>query len=295
MSGPERVSLARLAGFPLPALAIDGDKEERGRVLVIAGGAKVPGAAILAGTAAMRAGAGKLQMAATPQAALHLGFAVPEAAVIETAVDANGNLAVAADLRSAVEQVDAVVIGPGMTDETAAGALVGALLRTPGHAAFVLDAAAMTSLRPRDVQAIEGRLVLTPHAGEMAKLVGRPKPAVLQDPLSAAREVSATFQAVVVMKGAETFIATPQGQAYLHEGGAIGLATSGSGDVLAGVIGGLMARGAAPATAAIWSVCVHAAAGARLAERLGPVGFLARELLGELPALFGEAQGPAPS
>jgi ADP-dependent NAD(P)H-hydrate dehydratase len=284
MSGVEDVALGSLSRFPLPALDDDGDKEERGRVLVIAGSAGVPGAAVLAGTAALRAGAGKLRMAASPQASLHLGLAVPEAAIVEVGFGAAGEFGATPTLRSAVQDADGVVIGPGMADEEAAGALVGELLRAPGHANFVIDAAAMTGLRLRPAEGLEGRLVLTPHAGEMAKLAGRSKAQVVTDPLAAA------IQAVVVMKGAETFIATPQGHAFRHAGGLIGLATSGSGDVLAGLIGGLLARGAPPATAAIWGVCVHAGAGARLAAKLGEVGFLARELLAELPCVL-EAAG----
>jgi ADP-dependent NAD(P)H-hydrate dehydratase len=289
MSGVEDVALGSLSRFPLPALDDDGDKEERGRVLVIAGSASVPGAAVLAGTAALRAGAGKLRMAASPQARLHLGFAVPEAAIVEVGFGAAGEFGATPTLRSAVQDADGVVIGPGMADEEAAGALVGELLRAPGHANFVIDAAAMTGLRLRPAEGLEGRLVLTPHAGEMAKLAGRSKAQVVTDPLAAAREVAAAIQAVVVMKGAETFIATPQGHAFRHAGGLIGLATSGSGDVLAGLIGGLLARGAPPATAAIWGVCVHAGAGARLAAKLGEVGFLARELLAELPCVLDAA------
>jgi NAD(P)H-hydrate repair Nnr-like enzyme with NAD(P)H-hydrate dehydratase domain len=90
----------------------------------------------------------------------------------------------------------------------------------------------------------------------------------------------------VALKGAETWIATPQGRCWRHAGGNVGLATSGSGDVLAGLIAGLLARGAPPEQAAAWGIALHARAGRRLCERLGPLGLLARELAAEVPALM---------
>jgi ADP-dependent NAD(P)H-hydrate dehydratase len=128
-------------------------------------------------------------------------------------------------------------------------------------AAFVLDAAAMTGadLSGPATRDLAGRLVLTPHAGE---ITGLEKADIERNPLSAARGVAAMAQAVVIMKGAETFIVSPDGAAWRHAGGAIGLATSGSGDVPAGVVAGLLARGASPIAAALWGVCVHGACGA---------------------------------
>jgi NAD(P)H-hydrate repair Nnr-like enzyme with NAD(P)H-hydrate dehydratase domain len=123
----------------------------------------------------------------------------------------------------------------------------------------------------------------------MARLSGSSREDVEGDPLGAAREVARATGAVVVMKGADTFIVSPDGRAWRHRDGVVGLATSGSGDVLAGVIGGLLARGASPLVASVWGVCLHGGAGARLATRIGPLGFLARELLDELPALLAAA------
>jgi hydroxyethylthiazole kinase-like uncharacterized protein yjeF len=287
------VRLADMAKFPLPPLDQADDKEGRGGVLVVAGSAMVPGAAILTGTAVLRAGAGKLQLAASAQGALHLGYAMPEAAVIKVPATRGGDFGrtAAPGLLNAVEEADAIVIGPGLVDEAAAAELVTQLFKRDCRAAVVLDAAAMTGLdlEAPSTRKLDGRLVLTPHAGEMAALLGRSKEAVLDDPLDAARILSDALQAVVVMKGAETFVVAPQGQAYSHKGGVIGLATSGSGDVLAGLIGGLLARGAAPLPAALWGVCAHAGAGARLSERIGAVGFLAREILAELPRVLVDA------
>lgn len=101
-----------------------------------------------------------------------------------------------------------------------------------------------------------------------------------------AREAAARFQAVVVLQGAVTHVATPAGRCWRHEGGGVGLATSGSGDVLAGAIAGLLGRGAAPERAALWGVCLHAAAGAQLVETMGPLGFTASDVVETLPRLL---------
>jgi hydroxyethylthiazole kinase-like uncharacterized protein yjeF len=137
-------------------------------------------------------------------------------------------------------------------------------------------------------------LILTPHRGEMAALTGCRKDTVDDEPLAVARHVAARFRAVVALKGAETFVVTPDGQAWRHESHTPGLATSGSGDVLAGIIAGLLARGCSPAQATVWAVAVHAAAGERLAQRIGRLGFLARELADEVaPALAALEAGEA--
>ena len=128
--------------------------------------------------------------------------------------------------------------------------------------------------------------LLTPHAGEMAHLTGATKEAVSADPERHAREAALRWNAVVALKGATTYIATPDGDCWRHVGSQPGLGTSGSGDVLAGIIVGLMARGVPLAQAAVWGIALHAHAGRALAERLGPIGYLARELPAEIPILL---------
>jgi ADP-dependent NAD(P)H-hydrate dehydratase len=128
-------------------------------------------------------------------------------------------------------------------------------------------------------------VVISPHAGEMARLQGRDKADVDGDGMAALHGAS-QWNVVVALKGAVTSIASPEGRLWRHEAGQPGLATSGSGDVLAGLIAGLAARGAALEQAAAWGVVLHALAGGRLARRLGPLGYLARELGGEVPSLM---------
>jgi NAD(P)H-hydrate repair Nnr-like enzyme with NAD(P)H-hydrate dehydratase domain len=125
----------------------------------------------------------------------------------------------------------------------------------------------------------------------MARLLSVEAEAVRADPLEAGRRAAARFSAVVVMKGVATHVVTPDGRAWRHDGGCRGLGVSGSGDVLAGVIGGLLARGAAPATAALWGVWLHGAAGEALSRAVGSLGFLARELPGEIPRLLDVVAG----
>ncbi|HYY43217.1 MAG TPA: ADP/ATP-dependent (S)-NAD(P)H-hydrate dehydratase, partial [Pyrinomonadaceae bacterium] len=136
--------------------------------------------------------------------------------------------------------------------------------------------------------ALRGRVVLTPHAEEMGELLNISKAAVARDRRGALQQAVARFHAVVVLKGRETLIAAPGSQVYCNRAGNVGLATSGSGDTLAGLIAGLAARGAAPLQAAVWGVYLHARAGERLAKQRGPLGYLARELAGEVPALLAQ-------
>ncbi len=287
------VTVELLRGLPLPRHSQGEDKDQRGRVLVIAGSVEVPGAALLAGIATLRAGAGKLQIATCRSVAPHLGLAVPEALVLGLDETPDGGISAQEAMRLAarIGRCDAVLIGPGMMDADATSLLTARLLeQAEGDSGFVLDAGALRRLR--DCRAAlrrhGGRVVITPHAGEMATLLDIPKSQVLDDPLSVARQAAAMLDVVVAMKGGCTHIVSPQGQAWSFEEGNVGLATSGSGDTLAGIITGLVARGAAPVEATLWGVYLHGEAGNRLARTRGPIGFLPRELLAEVPAIMAE-------
>jgi len=288
------VTLDLLRANPLPSHEDTQDKDGRGRVLVVGGSLEVPGGALLAAVGALRAGAGKLQIATCRTIAPHLGLAVPEALVLglpET--EAGGIAAESADrVVTRADRVDALLVGPGMMDPDATEALVAAILADTTCAAIVLDAGALHGLeRQADtLRRHAGRVVLTPHAGEMAHLLGVGREAVEAEPLAHARRAAAMLHSVVVMKGGATTVVTPQGQAWHFTGGTVGLATSGSGDTLAGVVAGLLARGTAPLWAAVWAVYLHGTAGRVLMKRHGGVGFLARELLAEIPALMAEME-----
>jgi NAD(P)H-hydrate repair Nnr-like enzyme with NAD(P)H-hydrate dehydratase domain len=122
----------------------------------------------------------------------------------------------------------------------------------------------------------------------MAKFLGIPRDEVDKGPLHAARQASSALQAVVALKGQRTYIVSPHGEAWLSENGSIGLATSGSGDTLAGILTGLVARGATVAAATVWAVHMHAEAGRRLANKIGTLGLLARQIPGEIPKIMQE-------
>ncbi|GAA5785900.1 NAD(P)H-hydrate dehydratase [Chitiniphilus shinanonensis] len=273
---------AALLRWPLPMPEPDGDKESRGHVLVVGGSPEMPGAVLLAATAALRAGAGKLSVATGRSVAPLVAATLPESRVLALPETTAGGLALegAALLAPLAPKLDAILIGPGMQDEAAAAAFVRAALPGLPGLPLVLDACAMAAVRGEMPPC---PVLLTPHAGEMAHLTGVAKPTLLADPLSAARVAAACWQAVVALKGAVTHIACPDGTAWRHEGGNVGLGVSGSGDVLAGVIAGLLARGAALEQAAAWGVALHARAGEALAARLGPLGYLAREIADEIP------------
>jgi hydroxyethylthiazole kinase-like uncharacterized protein yjeF len=276
-----------LHDWPLPMPPADGDKEERGRILVIGGSREMPGAIILAATAALRAGAGKLTIATGESVAHLVALAIPESRVIglpET--DAGGIAPSSARLfERFAGQLDAVLIGPGMQDEAATAEFVLALLPVMRAASVVLDAYAMSIVRHARM-ASSPHLLLTPHAGEMAHLSDIDKEAITADPVTAAYAAAQRWNAVIVLKGAATCIAAPDGRLWRHEGGNIGLAISGSGDTLAGIIAGLAARGASLEQAAAWGVALHARAGESLARKLGPLGYLATEIPAEIPALM---------
>jgi hydroxyethylthiazole kinase-like uncharacterized protein yjeF len=162
-------------------------------------------------------------------------------------------------------------------------------LKTP---VFVLDASAFATLKASEIPAGRaGRIVVTPHSGEMAKFLALPRDEVDDDALRAARQAATALRAVVAMKGASTHVVSPDGEAWLSDNGSIGLATSGSGDTLAGILVGLLARGTRPALATIWAVYMHGEAGRRLAKRYGTFGLLAREIPGEIPNIMQELSG----
>ncbi|MGZ3184742.1 MAG: NAD(P)H-hydrate dehydratase [Telluria sp.] len=282
---------AALRAWPLPPPDPAGDKESRGHVLVLGGSREMPGAVILAARAALRAGAGKLTIATGASVAQLVALAMPEARVLGLAETPAGGFERAAveRLDPLADRVEAVLAGPGMQDEPATARLVQSLLARLDGIPVVLDACALGLLGQGAAARLP--LIATPHAGEMAHLSGQSKDAVCADPDTAAVQAASAWQAIVALKGARTVIAAPDGRVWEHCGGNAGLATSGSGDTLAGIIAGLAARGASPAQAACWGVALHARAGDRLAARHGVLGYLAREIPDEVPALMQDLAG----
>jgi ADP-dependent NAD(P)H-hydrate dehydratase len=279
-----------LRDWPLPTPDPRGDKETRGRILIIAGSRELPGAAILSGLAALRAGAGKVQIATGRSIAQGVALAVLEGRVFALPETEKGGIAPeAADaILEQARRADAVLIGPGLVDEESTTELLARLFPRLIDRPLLVDAGALPAIKLLGGEMKQGakQVLITPHAGEMAKLLGRESKQIIDDPVRAAQEAVQKWKVDVVLKGAETFVALTNGTLYAHRAGNIGLATGGSGDVLAGLMGGLLARGAPAEQAAAWAICVHARAGERLAGTIGPLGFLARELLPEFPDLL---------
>lgn len=290
MKPPKPLTLAELKRHLLPPVEA-GDKDSRGRLLVIAGTREIAGSALICASAAMRAGSGKISIATVASVAPQLGMAVPEARVFSMAEGRDGGFA-----RSAVRQLanlagnyDALVAGPGMSPMPVATKLAAALCAI--GLPLALDAALLHGLAPAAsaARAAEISPILLPHSREMASLLGCSEEETKADPLGCGLEAARRYQAIVLAKGPQSHIVTPAGEAWKYEGGGPGLGVSGSGDTLAGILGGLLARGAPPVPALLWAVWLHGEAGAALARKVGPVGFLAREISGEVPALLAQA------
>ncbi|MDR6905772.1 hydroxyethylthiazole kinase-like uncharacterized protein yjeF [Agromyces sp. 3263] len=290
---PVRVDQWMLRSWPLPAPG--GSKDARGRVVVVGGSAHSPGGVLLAGVAALRVGAGRLTLVTPASIALPVAIAVPEAGVLSLpggGADAAGD-PLGDEVRSELAGADAVLVGPGLDDLDLTRRLVEAVCSADVMpTALALDAFALGVLPGLDV-ALPARAVLSPNAEEAALLLGDGdgEPAQGDADVDGALEGDPGRLAAVVARVADRYraavtcygeVAGPGG-AWRVEGGGPGLGTSGSGDVLAGAIAGLLARGADAARAAVWATHLHALAGDRLAERVGQVGFLARELCEELP------------
>jgi hydroxyethylthiazole kinase-like uncharacterized protein yjeF len=282
-SRTEPITPALLRDWPLPAGATS--KYGRGQVVVVGGARGTPGAALLAGVAALRVGAGRLTLGVARSVAVSLGVAVPEAGVVglpeteDGSPDGTGTERLGDDLRTA----NAVLVGPGLDDPDRTIDLLRALVPgIPRRVPVILDAFALGVLpRVPDVaEPLAGRLVLTPNSTEAALLLG-----VDEVDDRSCGQIARKYGAVVSCQGR---IAAPDGSQWEVATGMPGLATSGSGDVLSGALVGMLARGADPARAACWATHAHAAAGDRLATRVGHLGYLARELPDELPALLDE-------
>jgi len=280
---------ALLRGWPLPDPGDDGDKEARGRVLILAGCPELPGTPILCAEAALRAGAGRVLLATPAAIAVPVGAAVPEARMLALADDEPAKAA--RRMGPLADQSAALLAGPGMLDEAFAGPLAEALLRRPARLPAVLDAGALRAVTAAPHE--RPPVLITPHAGELAHLSGATRSDIEADPANHATAAARRWNAVVVLKGPTTWIASPDGKTWRHDGGQAGLATAGSGDVLAGLMAGLLARRCTLEQAAVWAVALHARAGTRLAQRAGRLGWLAREIAAEVPRLLDDLAGSA--
>jgi len=271
----------------LPDLPGDAHKGTRGRVLAIAGSLGMVGAAVLAARAALRAGCGTVRLL-TPatiqaQAASHLIEVMVQPVPDNLEGVFAGELA-AREILALAAAADAVVLGPGLSREKDAATCTRTVLEQI-LVPTVLDADGIVAFAGRagDLRRVSAPLVLTPHPGELALLLGLSTGQVQADRRGTLRQAVELTGATVVLKGAHTLIGAPGGAVWVNPTGNRGMGTGGSGDVLAGTIAGLLAQGMKPPEAAAAGVYLHGLAGDRAAARLGPDGLLAGDLTDELP------------
>ncbi|MDK2821657.1 MAG: ADP-dependent NAD(P)H-hydrate dehydratase / NAD(P)H-hydrate epimerase [Clostridia bacterium] len=273
----------------LPSREANGHKGLYGRVLAVGGSPGLTGAIFLASTAALRTGAG-LVTAAVPQG-IHniLEMKTQEVMTCPLPETAEGSLSRDAlePLLDKLTENDILAIGPGLSRNPATVSLIKELLpqiKVPA----VIDADALNALAT-DVDILKrnhGTLILTPHPGEMGRLLGKTAAKVQEDRLEIARKAACDWQVILVLKGARTVIAWPDGQVYINPTGNPGMATAGSGDILTGIIAGLVAQGLKPGIAAAMGVYIHGAAGDLAAAYKGQHALLAGDILDYLPSVL---------
>jgi hydroxyethylthiazole kinase-like uncharacterized protein yjeF len=289
VTDPTRVTAEVLAEHPLPDHGDTSSKPERGRVLIIGGTAETPGAVLLAGLAVLRAGAATVRIVTDGEVARHLAIALPEALVAARATDAGEQV------RSLAGDADCIVIGPGTHGPEQSGPLLPTVVEVASSrkATVVVDAGALDALEPATVEPIAGHAVLMPNPVEACRMMSVELDDVQREGERIAVDAAERYGCTVALRDAETWIAAPGGPTYRDTSGNAGLATSGSGDVLAGLLAGYAARGADALTATLWAVHVHGLAGERCAADVGEVGYLARELLDRVPGVTAALTRPA--
>lgn len=280
------VTRQTLQAWPLP-VPTESTKHSRGLALVVGGSRETPGAVLLAAEAALRAGCGKVRIATVASTAPAIAVALPEARVYGLTETAGGHLSSREGARIAelAREADATLLGSGLVEPDEASALVAAVRAGLEDDVVVLDALATAWLDDRPQ--LTPSTVVTANPSELAHvLAGHGDADVDRDPAAGLRAVVEDLGGTVLLGGETKLVAAPDSRTYAVTAGGTGLATAGSGDVQAGLLTGLLARGATPLQAAVWAAWLHATTGERLAARVGTTGFLARELSGEVPGLL---------
>jgi NAD(P)H-hydrate epimerase len=275
----------------MPRRTAASTKFSSGNVFIIGGSRGLTGAPAMAALAAMRAGAGYVTVGAP--ASLELSFTVRllEAMMVGLPEDGDGHLDASGEeaVLKAVGRADAVVLGPGLSKDPDAQALARAVVPRI-DVPLVIDADGLNALAGHLADVVAQRrwpTVLTPHSGELGRLLELSSEEVERARLACAREAAARSKAFVVLKGDDTLVTAPSGRVAISRGVAPGLATAGTGDVLAGVIGAMLAKGMPVAQGACASVYAHVRAGQIAAAPHGPDGVIASDVISALPAALG--------
>jgi NAD(P)H-hydrate epimerase len=274
----------------LPLREPDAHKWSCGAVAAVCGSTGFTGAAALTCTSALRAGAGLVTLAVPKSLNTIMEVKLTEVMTLPVAETRDGSFSVkaATRIKKLIENADAVAIGPGLSLNTETQQLVRRLVPKLGRPT-VLDADGINAFagKARKLAGLDFPLVITPHAGELSRLTGIDKSAIEMERIDAARYVATELGLVLVLKGAPTVVAEPQGSVYIIPTGNEGLATAGSGDVLTGVIAGFLAQGVDAIPAACCGAYVHGLAADMLRENMGHYGFLAGDVREMIPMAIG--------
>lgn len=284
-----------LAARALRPLAPQANKGDQGRLLLVCGSYGMAGACVMAGKAALRTGAGLVQVACPKEIYPILASALPQA--VFTVYDSGNPEETEEQLSQALKAADACVIGCGLGG---LAALVCPIVFRRCACPLVIDADGLNFCAKTgyDLASIPAPLVLTPHPGEMARLTGKTIPEIQADRIRTAREFADARNVVLALKGAATLVAKPYGSPYgllaVNSTGNPGMAKGGSGDVLAGMIGSLLAQGMEAFQAAWLGVFLHGLAGDLCGEKLSLRAMLPTDLIDALPQVFQTLEGLAP-
>jgi hydroxyethylthiazole kinase-like uncharacterized protein yjeF len=273
----------------LPRRHREAHKGDCGKLFLLAGSPGFTGAATLATETALNMGVGLARLG-IPKAL----NAIMEVKLTEgmTWVLEDQNLGILhpdamPEIKKALKWADALALGPGISMQKPVGDLI-ELLLPKVTLPTVIDADGLNQLGERRhlLNKLPEHCVLTPHPGEMSRLTGQRISEILDDPIQAARECAKKWKCVVVLKGAPSYVAHPEGNVWINPTGNAGMASGGTGDVLTGMIGGLLAQGLSDWEAAVCGVWLHGAAGDRAAESVGEMSLVASDLIDEIPDLF---------
>lgn len=264
----------------------DAHKGDTGHVLIVAGSPGKTGAAAMTATSAMRAGAGLATLATPESLNPFLETQILEAMTYPLAETKTGILDETAleTIMGLMAKKNCLAIGPGIGTAPETKRLIQKILLV-SQIAVVIDADGLNCIadNPQILRGLEIPVVLTPHPGEMARLINSTTQTVQQDRIGCARTFARQFGVHLVLKGARTVIAQPDGKIIINPTGNPGMASGGMGDVLTGIIAGFIAQGYAPGDAALAGVYLHGSAGDTLADEYGPYGFLAGDVMNQIP------------
>ena len=287
------------AGFLTPATAggllhqrdRDAHKGSFGHLLVVAGSPGKTGAAIMAARGALRVGAGLVSVGTPHSLVPIIQSQIVEAMGVPSAESIEGTLGIGSDveLLKAAGGMNACIIGPGLSTHYETIQVLRNLIQRL-TIPLVVDADGLNALvGSLDIlKKVKAPIVMTPHPGEMARLLGSSSSDVQKDRIGCATDFAMKYKVTLVLKGAGTVIATPDGRVFINSTGNPGMATGGTGDVLSGMIGSLLAQGYTAAQAACLGVYLHGLAGDLAAEEKGEMGMIAGDLIEKIPAAIHE-------